>query len=156
MKQLCQRHRHMFTSLSLSEQNNLWMFWMESACTFSETNNTDKMIAATGRAFNLARLARQHYPDCMHVELTLSTILVCHALQNRGDYAAADHALVNALESLRSARPCYKSARNCCSTQDCIDVLLDTSRQPRFFDDYLSWPGFPPAPPANQPLMAIH
>src|SRR5690554_2058859 len=74
MKFLCPRHRRMFASLSLNEKNDLWLLWMEYAFTFSENHDSDKLVAATGSAFELACLARKHHPDCMQVELTLAAI----------------------------------------------------------------------------------
>jgi len=156
MKFLCPRHRRMFANLSLSEQNDLWMFWMEYAFTYCEAQDTEKMIAATGSAFDLACLARADHPSCMQVELTLSAILVCRALRDRGDHTAADYVLFCALESLQSAEPCYGSPSGCCSTDECIEVLLDISRQPEFFTEYLNWPSFPPANRANRAVMVVH
>lgn len=156
MKFLCPRHRQMFARLSINEQNDLWLFWMEYAFTFCETEETEKMIAATGSAFDLACLARADHPECMHVELTLSAILVCRALRDRGDYSAADYVLFSALESLQSAKPCYGSPSGGCSTDQCIEVLLDTSRQVSFFAEYLNWPGTPLAPREQRSAMVAH
>ena len=156
MKFLCPRHRQMFASLSLKEQNDLWMFWMEYALTVCEARDAEKLIAATGSAFDLACLARADHPDCMHVELTLSAILVCRALRDRGDSAQADHVLFSALESLLPDEPCYGSPSGGCSTDECIGVLLDTSRQPEFFTEYLNWPDLSPASPENRPVRVVH
>ena len=156
MKFLCPRHRRMFASLSTNEQNDLWLFWMEYAFTFCEKQEPEKMIAATGSAFDLACLARADQPDCMHVELTLSAILVCRALRDRGDHSAADYVLFSAVESLQSAEPCYGSPSGGCTTDRCLEVLLDTSRQPGFFAEYLNWPKIPESRPAAQPAMATH
>ncbi|KPQ28949.1 MAG: hypothetical protein HLUCCX14_08660 [Marinobacter excellens HL-55] len=156
MKFLCPRHRRMFASLSLNEQNDLWMFWMEYAFTFSETEQTEKMIVATGSAFDLACLARAEHPEYMHVELTLSAILVCRALRDRGDYTAADYVLFSALESLQSVGPCYTSPSGGCSTDQCIEVLLDTSRQSGFFAEYLNWPTTPLAPRPHYSTVVSH
>src|SRR5690606_33208758 len=78
-------------SSDLTEKNDLWLLWMEYAFTFSENQDSDKLVAATGSAFDLACLARKHHPDCMQVELTLAAILVCRALRDRGDISAAEH-----------------------------------------------------------------
>ena len=156
MKFLCPRHRQIFSRLSLNEQNELWLFWMENAFTFCETDNAEKMIAATGSAFDLACLARADHPECMHVELTLSAILVCRALRDQGDHTAADYVLFCALESLQSAEPCHGRASGCGSTEDCIEVLLDVSRQPAFFSEYLNWPRLPSAASANPSGMIVH
>lgn len=156
MKFLCSRHRRMVANLSLTEQNDLWMFWMEYAATFSETHETEKMIAATGNAFNLAYLARDSHPDCMHVELTLSAILMCRILRARDDHTNADYVLFSTLESLRSANLSSSSASDCCSIDQCIEMLLDTSQQARFFAEYLSWPETPWAPQEKQRVMVAH
>ncbi|WP_372964980.1 hypothetical protein [Marinobacter sp.] len=156
MKFLCLRHHQMFAKLSLNEQNNLWMLWMENAVTFCEKNNTEQMLAATGSAFDLACLARTEHPDCMQVELTLSAILVCRTLRDHGDHAAADSVLFGAIESLQSAEPCYGSPSGWCSTDECIEVLLDPSRQPEFVTEYLNWPSFSSAYSVSQPLAVAH
>lgn len=156
MKFLCPRHRQMFASLTLSEQNDLWILWMEYAFTFCETKETEKVIAATGSAFDLACLARADQPDCMHVELTLSAILVCRILRDRGEHAPADYVLFSALESLQSANDWCGSQSSGCSTGQCIEVLLDTSRQAGFVAEYLNWPGIPLAPQERQPAIAAH
>ena len=157
MKFLCPRHRQIFSRLSLNEQNELWLFWMEYAFTFCENQDAEKMIAATGSAFDLACLARAEHPDCMHVELTLAAILVCRALRDRGEHNAADYVLFTAVENLQLAEPCVNSASGCCSTDDCIAVLLDTTRQADFFSEYLNWPVFPVAQyPATLAKNAIN
>ncbi|MDN6321030.1 MAG: hypothetical protein L0J77_14835, partial [Marinobacter sp.] len=94
MKFICPRHRSMFANLSLNEQNDLWMFWMESAFTYSENQDSAKIIMVAGNAFDLARMARANYPDCMHVELTLSAILLCSILRNCGEHSVADDMLL--------------------------------------------------------------
>jgi hypothetical protein len=142
MKFLCPRHRQMFARLSINEQNDLWLFWMEYAFTYCETD--------------LACLARADHPECMHVELTLSAILVCRALRDRGDHNAADYVLFSALESLQSAESCYGSPSGGCSADQCIEVLLDTSRQASFFTEYLNWPATPLAPRGRRPAMVAH
>ncbi|WP_172898571.1 hypothetical protein [Marinobacter sp. LV10R510-11A] len=57
----------MFANLSLKEQNDLWMFWMENALTFYDNRDSEKIIMVTHNAFDLACLARTRNPDCMHV-----------------------------------------------------------------------------------------
>ncbi|WP_396622226.1 hypothetical protein [Marinobacter sp. W-8] len=155
MKFLCPRHRRMFASLSLNEKNDLWMLWMEYAFTFSENRDSDKLVAATGSAFDLACLARKHHPDCMQVELTLAAILVCRALRDRGDIGAAEHVLFQALDSLQSSEPC-PGITGRCSTDECLEVLLDHRRHSEFFAEYLNWPSFPFTTPATRPAMAMH
>lgn len=152
---LCPRHRRMFAKLSLNEQNDCWLFWMEHAFTFCESQDTRKLIAATGSAFDLARLARARHPDSMQVELTLSAILVCRALQNQGEHQAAQCVLASALESLRADGPCHQKHGGY-STDDCIKVLLDHSRQREFCSEYLNWPDMPALRPTANTAMAVH
>lgn len=143
MKFLCPRHRRMFANLSLKEQNDLWMFWMENAFTFCENRDTEKVIMVTGSAFDLACLARSRHPDTMHVELTLSAILLCRALRDNHDLAAADEVLLRALDSLQSVELGQYSPSGGYNTDQCIEILLDRSRHPGFFAQYLNWPEFP-------------
>lgn len=156
MKFLCPRHRALFSSLSLGEKNDLWLLWMEHAITFSEAPDPDKLIAVTGSAFDLACLARTHHPDSMQVELTLAAILVCRALRDKGDNSAADHVLFRAIDSLQSAESCGNSPSGRRSTDECLEVLLDTRRQPGFFAEYLNWPSFPFTTPVAGSALAMH
>jgi len=155
MKFLCPRHRSMFASLSLKEQNDLWMFWMESALTFYENRDSDKIIMVTGNAFDLACLARTRNPDCMHVELTLSAILLCNSLRGFGEHCVADDMLHRALESLLATERCYIRSGGC-SSDECIEILLDASRQPEFFAQYLNWPACPFTYPSKQSASVVH
>ncbi|MBN7769938.1 hypothetical protein KUV44_14345 [Marinobacter daepoensis] len=158
MKFLCPRHRDLFSSLSLGEKNDLWLLWMEHAITFSEAPDPDpdKMIAVTGSAFDLACLARIHHPDSMQVELTLAAILVCRALRDKGESSAADRVLFRALDSLQSTESWGGSPSGQCSTDECLEVLLDTRRQPGFFAEYLNWPSFPFTTPVAGSALAVH
>lgn len=153
---LCPRHRRMFAHLSLTEQNDLWIFWIEHAFTFCENEDPEKVIAATGSAFDLACLARTHHPESMHVELTLAAILVCRTLQARGNQLSANHIIFRALDSLQSSELYRHRPGGCCSVDECIEVLLRPSRQQAFFDDYLNWPAFPFDRASSQPAMVVH
>jgi len=155
MKFLCPRHRSMFASLSLKEQNDLWMFWMESALTYYENQDSDKIIMVTGNAFDLACLARTRNPDCMHVELTLSAILLCNSLRGFGEHCVADNMLHQALESLLATENCHIRPSGC-SSDECIEILLDASRQPEFFTQYLNWPAWPFTYPYQQSASVVH
>ena len=156
MKFLCPRHRSMFANLSLNEQNDLWMFWMENAFTYSENQDSEKIIMVTGNAFDLACLARASRPDCMHVELTLSAILLCSILRSCGEHCVADDMLLRALESLRATEPCHIRTGECGNSNECIEILLDASLQPEFFAQYLNWPTCPVTFPSRQPAMMVH
>jgi hypothetical protein len=94
----------------------------------------------TGNAFDLACLARTRNPDSMHVELTLSAILLCNSLRGFGEHCVADNMLHRALESLLATEPCHIRPGECGSSDECIKILLDASRQPEFFAQYLNWP----------------
>jgi hypothetical protein len=155
MKFLCPSHRSMFANLSLKEQNDLWMFWMESAFTFYESQNSEKIIMVSRNAFDLVWLARTRNPDCMHVELTLSVILLCSSLRGCGEHCVADDMLLRALESLRAAEPCHSRSGGC-GSDECIEILLDASRQPEFFAQYLNWPAWPFTYPFKQSASVVH
>ena len=156
MKFICPRHRSMFANLSLKEQNDLWMFWMENAFTFYENRDSEKIIMVTRNAFDLACLARTRNPDCMHVELTLSAILLCNSLRGCGGHRVADDMLLRALESLRATEPCRIRSGGCGSSDECIEILLDASGQPEFFAQYLNWPACPFTDPSRQSAMIAH
>ena len=156
MKFICPRHRSMFANLSLKEQNDLWMFWMENAFTFYENRDSEKIIMVTRNAFDLACLARTRNPDCMHVELTLSAILLCNSLRGCGGHRVADDMLLRALESLRATDPCHIRSGVCGSSDECIEILLDASGQPEFFAQYLNWPACPFTDLSGQSAIIAH
>ena len=156
MEFICPRHRSMFASLSRKEQNDLWMFWMESAFTFYENRDSDNIIMVTGNAFDLACLVRTRNPDSMHVELTLSAILLCNFLRGFGEHCVADDMLLRALESLRATDPCCIRPGGCSSNDECIEILLDVSRQHEFFAQYLNWPACPFTYPSKQSASVVH
>ncbi|MGC8119639.1 hypothetical protein [Marinobacter sp. VGCF2001] len=159
MKFLCPRHRTMFARLSLSEKNDLWLLWMEHAMTFNERQDSNKLIAITGSAFDLACMARRHDPDAMQVELTLAAILVGRALRDTGDIASADRVLFRALDSLGTTDAVLSSPSGRCNTDECLQVLLDVRRQPEFITRYLNWPcGAEHHVPRSfrQPSVAMH
>ncbi|HDZ37419.1 MAG TPA: hypothetical protein ENH62_03870 [Marinobacter sp.] len=156
MKFLCPRHRLMFANLSLIEQNDLWVYWMENALTLYESRDSEKVIIVTGNAFDIACLARTRNPDCMHVELTLSAILLCSILRSCGKHCVADDMLLRALESLRASERCHIRSGECGSNNECIEILLDASLQPEFFTQYLNWPSCPVTYSSRQSAMMVH
>ncbi|MGO1750663.1 MAG: hypothetical protein ACTHZR_10340 [Marinobacter sp.] len=156
MKFLCPHHRSMFANLSLIEQNDLWVYWMENALTLYESRDSEKVIIVAGNAFDLACLVRTRNSDCMHVELTLSAILLCSILRNCGEHSVADDMLLRALESLRATERCHVRMSEYCSSNECIDILLDASLQPDFFAQYLNWPTCPVTYPSKQSAMMVH
>lgn len=156
MKFLCPRHRSMFENLSLKEQNDLWMFWMEHALTFYENGDFENVIMVAGNAVELACLARARHPDSMQIELTLSAILLCQMLRVSDKHCVADGIVCRTLESLKLDASGSVRADGWGSTGQCIEILLDTSRQPHFFAQYLNWPKCPFACAPGQPAITVH
>lgn len=145
MKFLCPNHRQQFADLPLEERKDLWLFWMENAQACSEQGQWQDVISLAGSAFDLACLSCGADETCMHVELTLSAILVSRALLDRGDRAGMDAVTLRALEHLQ--HPDSPTAVDaCCDFEECISVLIDPARQADFFSDYLNWSSLPFAP----------
>ncbi|MEX0603218.1 MAG: hypothetical protein WD623_00015 [Marinobacter sp.] len=133
---LCPNHRKQFADLPLRERKDLWLFWMENACACGERGR--EAISLAGSAFDLACLDGTRDDSCMHIELTLSAILVSQELRGCGDRAGSEHVVFHALECLADER--YTAANDFCELNECVSVLLDRSRQADFFTDYLNWP----------------
>lgn len=115
------------------------------------------MIMVIGNAFDLACLARSRNPDCMQVELTLSAILLCRSLRDCGEHCLADDLLLRALGSLRATEPCRTRSDGCGSSSDeCIEILMDTRRQPEFLSQYLNWPAGACTYSSGQSAMMVH
>lgn len=152
MKFLCPNHRQQFADLPLEERKDLWLFWMENAKACSEQGQLQDVISLAGSAFDLACLSCGADETCMHVELTLSAILVSRALLDRGDRNAMDAVLLRALECLQ--HPDSQAANDgCCDFQECVSVLIDPARQADFFSDYLNWPTLPFTPPNRATMV---
>lgn len=145
MEFLCPNHRQQFAELPLEERKDLWLFWMENAQACSEQGQWRDVISLSGSAFDLACLQGPREESCMHIELTLSAILVSRALSDRGDRAGMDAVILRALDCLQ--QPDYQaSAEGCCDVHECVAVLIDPSRHAEFFADYLNWPYLPFVP----------
>ncbi len=142
MEFLCPNHRRHFAELPLEERKDLWLFWMENACTLSERGQWREVISLSGSAFDLACLHGSRGETCMHIELTLSAILVSRVLSGYGDHVGSERVIFRALQRLQAGEPASGSA-NCCGLSECITVLLDSSCQAAFFEDYLNWPSLP-------------
>lgn len=143
MEFLCPNHRRVFADLPLVEQKALWLFWMETARTRYQQGSRREVISLSGCAFDLACLSNSSHDECMHIELTLSAILVFRALSDHGDHYGAEKVLAMALEQLQPERLCGAGSDGCCGAGECIEVLLDTSLHRDFFADYLNWPTIP-------------
>ena len=145
MEFLCPNHRQQFADLPLEERKDLWLFWMENAQACSEQGQWQDVISLSGSAFDLACLRGPRDEACMHIELTLSAILVSRALSDRGDRVGMDQVILRALERLQQPDS-PASTDGCCDFQECVSVLIDPARQADFFSDYLNWPSIPFAP----------
>jgi len=142
MEFLCPTHRRHFADLPLDERKELWLFWMENAHACSEHAQWRDVISLSGSAFDLACLHGSRDETCMHVELTLSAILVSRVLLDHGESTAAERVIFRALAHLRENLSAGTSA-GCCGLDECITVLVDRSHQVSFFKDYLNWPTLP-------------
>lgn len=145
MKFLCPNHRLQFAQLSLEERKDLWLFWMENAHACSEQGQWQDVISLSGSAFDLACLHEPRDDAGMHIELTLSAILVCRALSDRGNRAGMDAVVLRALECLEHHEK-QASSEGCYDIHECVAVLINPSLQAEFFTDYLNWPSLPFAP----------
>lgn len=142
MNFLCPDHRQQFAQLPLEERKDLWLFWMENAHACGERGQWRDVISLSGSAFDLACLHEPGDDAGMHIELTLSAILVSRALSDRGNRAGMDAVVLRALECLE--HPGYQAAtENYWDIQECVAVLIDPSRHADFFADYLNWPSLP-------------
>lgn len=152
MEFLCPNHRQQFADLSLEERKDLWVFWMENAYDFSQRGQWRDVISLAGSAFDLACLNGPGDESCMHIELTLSAILVSRALSDQGERAGMDAVILRALEAL--GRPTHSDpAEGCCDIHECVSVLIDPSRHADFFTDYLNWPFLPGLPPKRATMV---
>jgi hypothetical protein len=135
---LCANHRQQFADLSLEERKDLWLLWMERARTCIETNRWRDVVSLSGSAMDLASLEGPADESCMHLELTLATILVAQALSICGDLRGKERVLFRALDSLHADDQLAPSPE-CCGMEECVAVLLDRSRHAEFFSDHLNW-----------------
>lgn len=142
MRFLCPNHRRQFAELPLEERKNLWLFWMENAHARSEQEQWRDVISLSGSAFDLACLHQPQGDAGMHIELTLSAILVSRALYNLGDRASTDAVILRALECLEHSDD-QAATENHADIQECIATLIDPSRHADFFTDYLNWSFLP-------------
>lgn len=142
MEFLCPNHRRQFAELDPKERKDLWLFWMENAYACSEQCQWRDALSLAGSAFDLACLRGTSDGTAMHIELTLSAIVVSRVLSEWGDTAAVERVICRALEHLQPGEG-QASAEVCCGLGKCAAVLMDASRHADFFADYLNWPSFP-------------
>jgi len=139
MNFLCPNHRQRFADLPPGERKGLWLSWMKQACACSEENHWQGVLSFSGSAFDLACLRGSHKEESsMGIELTLSAILVSRVLFDFADRAGSEAVILRALEHLL-ANEHDASRADCQEIEECIAVLMDTSRQADFFADYLNW-----------------
>jgi hypothetical protein len=141
MEFLCPNHRRQFESLTIEEQKDLWLLWMGSAHASSEREQWQEAISLSGSAFDLACLDGANGNICMHIEVTLSAILVSQVLRVCGNRTGSEQVVFRALECLADER--YTASHDGCELRECVSVLLDRSRQADFLADYFNWPSLP-------------
>lgn len=140
MEFICAYHQRQLEALSLSQLQDLWLLWMESALWNYEQGNWCRGASFSGCAFDLARLAhRRHQTLCMPVEMTLAAILLARVLREQGQPSEAEAILDRARELLsRSHRPAQPILSE--QVDECLQVLRLPGRQGAFFETYLNWP----------------
>lgn len=139
MNFLCPSHRQRFADLPPGERKDLWLSWMKQACACSEESHWQGVLSFAGCAFDLACLQGSNDKESgMGIELTLSAILVSRVLFDFTDRAGSEAVILRALENLLVNQHAVSSADHQ-ETEECISVLMDRSRQPDFFADYLNW-----------------
>lgn len=138
MNFLCPNYRQKFVDLPQEDRKNLWLSWMEQACACSEKGQWQDVLSLSGSAFDLACVRGPQGESCLHIELTLSAILVSRVLFDLSDHAASEDVIFRAIEHLlddQSRAPFV----GCCDIEECVSVLMDPSLQAGFFSDYLNW-----------------
>lgn len=139
MNFLCPNHRRQFADLPLEERKDLWLSWMKQACACSEEEQWQRVLSFSGNAFDLACVEGPQGQPGMPIELTLSAILVSRVLYDFSDRAGSERVIHRAIEHLLDTER-HASLDGCCeAVEECIAVLMDTSRQAGFFADYLNW-----------------
>lgn len=152
---LCPNHRRHFAELPLEARKDLWLFWMENACALSERGQWQDVISSSGSAFDLACLHGSRDETCMHIELTLSAILVSRVLTGHGDHAGSERVLLRALQRLQACGHACGSEDGS-GLKECITGLLDSSRRKAFFEVYLNWPALPFDLGSNSFAQVLH
>lgn len=138
MNFLCPNHRQKFRELPQEKRKNLWLAWMEQACACSEKGQWQDVLSLSGSAFDLACVRGSRGESCLHIELTLSAILVSRVLFDLYDRAGSEGVIFRAIEQLlddKSRAP----IGGCCDVEECVSVLVDSSLQAGFFSDNLNW-----------------
>lgn len=138
MNFLCPNHRQQFADLPLGKRKDLWLSWMKQACACSEESHWQGVLSFSGSAFDLACLHGAREQSGMHIELTLSAILVSRVLFDFADRTGSERVIFRALEHLLDGE-CDASFAGRQEVKKCVAVLMDTSRQAGFFADYLNW-----------------
>lgn len=138
MNFLCPNHRLQFENLSLKDRKDLWLSWMKRACECSEKNQWQGVLSFSGSAFDLACIQGSQEGSLPHVELTLSAILVSRVLYDLANPVDSERIIFRALEHLLDGKH-HDAFNECCSVEECVSVLMNSSRQAEFFSDYLNW-----------------
>ncbi len=144
MEFICSAHWQRVTSRSLTQKQNLWRTWMESALQRCEQRDWRCGAAFSEHAFELAWLTQQSHADaCMPVELTLAAIFTVRNLLEQGAETEARQVITRALARLSSELPSLEQSVPRLQDREvlqCLQVLQEPARQENFFTDYLNWP----------------
>jgi len=137
---MCPKHRQQFAQLPADEKLDCWLHWMEQAVTAQSWQDWHRIIAHAGCAFELVSMGHAEAQRSMHIELTLSAILLCNTFHQLGDGGSAMFIIDVAYEQLEATERMAFGRDYQCSIGDCIAVLHDWPRHQQFFMDYLNWP----------------
>ena len=152
MEFMCAYHRRQFEALTLRQQQDLWLFWMESALSHYERLDWRSGASLAGCAFDLSWLAHQrHREACMPVEMTLAAIFAARVLSEQGESGQAETVIELALKRLAASEPLWDESVPD-EVKKCLQVLMDPPRQVDFFETYLNWPEILNAPTWSLPV----
>lgn len=140
MNFLCPKHRQDFSRLSLDQQRDIWLIWMERASAAYAQQQWRDLISLVGCAFELASLAHNDPRKHMHLELTLSAICLSNTFREVGEPVLAMGIIDSALEQLELEGMVSMSCNCQCSVSECLLALNDPESHQAFFRDYLNWP----------------
>jgi len=137
---ICAYHQRRLEALSLHQQRDLWLLWMESALVYYERLDWSRGASFSGSAFDLARLVHRFQGRaCMPVEMTLAAIFLARLFREQGLPNQGDWFVNQARELLgASERPSQAALSE--EVDECLEVLQRPARQEPFFETYLNWP----------------
>lgn len=144
MEFLCPYHRRQLAILPATQQQDLWLLWMEHALYHFERRELRDALLLSGCAFELATVSG------MPIELTLAAIFAARVLRQSGSDTHAESAIHRAIDKLYADEAQIATIHVTDSLERCQQVLRDTRLQPDFFLNYLNWPVFWEGVPVHQ------